>query len=561
MPELSRPGYPATTYAHNSGIWLRPQIIMTRSPPCGLPMRLPALLLLALFGIRIMLTPSPSLASEAYLIHPAPLRERPSAAGRSVLDLPRRSTVHILETQGGWTRVETLGLRQGWLPRQLLDVPPSHGADLRPADPASAHLAFDGHRRASNHALILNLALGREQAELYGVSENREPAAGIARRMGVPDGNIHFPDPSSLTLEEIRGAFAALEARIGEGDRIFIHLSGNGTLAQDGRTCSEALMTRAGEPLFASELTRYLNSLAEHSQGVFVLIDAGRRPTTGALPGRRFLPAPGKLACTHATHHFDSQFPNSHLQLILATHPGQPAFDGPIDGHATRAIYQCLTAPPQDNFSLIPDGHDLVACARGLTSAATLQVAGNGALAPAPSLPPTQRRTASPGEMEALLNKLHAQRDSRRPLRVRWQRSANGGHALSLPGESRGHLYVLGLAPEGVQLLHPEQAGQAKLTPGALIDLPDNAPSRLLVLLSDAPRQLHRAGFRPRGTTLYVPAEHTSLHPFVIEMVLGDVDRNCLFSETRHLGAERRIACSSAYRGTFVILEDPKTSR
>lgn len=150
------------------------------------------------------------------------------------------------------------------------------------------------------HALIM--AIGDYQGpipKLEGVPFDVATSTEIARRMGVPAGNIHVVRDGELTLDGMRRALDALEARLGGSDQVFIYYSGHGgrqtVKEEDGsERCAESLVSVDGQGFTDAELESRLKRVSQRAQKTIVLIDAchsgGVTTRAGAAANRMFTP-------------------------------------------------------------------------------------------------------------------------------------------------------------------------------------------------------------------------------------------------------------------------------
>lgn len=130
------------------------------------------------------------------------------------------------------------------------------------------------------HALIMTI--GEYQGDipqLKGVRFDIATAHEIARRMGVPAQNVQALKDAELTLDGMRRALDALEARLGGSDQIFIYYSGHGgrqlVKEQDGsERCAESLISVDGQGFTDAELEARLQRLSRKAQKTIVLLDA-----------------------------------------------------------------------------------------------------------------------------------------------------------------------------------------------------------------------------------------------------------------------------------------------
>jgi len=150
------------------------------------------------------------------------------------------------------------------------------------------------------HALIM--AIGEYQGvipKLEGVPFDIATSTEIARRMGVPAGNIHVVRDGELTLDGMRRALDALEARLGGSDQVFIYYSGHGgrqtVKEHDGsERCAESLVSVDGQGFTDAELESRLKRMSKKAQKTIVLVDAchsgGVTTRAGPVANRMFTP-------------------------------------------------------------------------------------------------------------------------------------------------------------------------------------------------------------------------------------------------------------------------------
>jgi hypothetical protein len=218
----------------------------------------------------------------------------------SIVTLDAHSRVEILSREGGWVRVQA-GDKQGWLRGEALTdgSAPASAATNASTNAASRLLALDNGRAGRGellattgirgfarpaspriHALILTIGAYRNGIpQLSGVAVDAENGRAIARRMGVPDGNIHALRDEQLTLDGMRRAFDELDAALADNDEVFIYYSGHGgrqkVVERDGsERCAESLITVDGEGFIDSELEARLKKLSARASKVVVFLDA-----------------------------------------------------------------------------------------------------------------------------------------------------------------------------------------------------------------------------------------------------------------------------------------------
>lgn len=463
-------------------------------------------------------------AATATLIHDDVLRAQPAHDAGTVMSLHRLGSVNVLDVRRDWSLVEAAGNRRGWVPTSSLrpdDPAPMAAVPPLPAATSRASYRPRPQPHASRHALLLNL----DASASPGPRRDDRIPVGLARALGVPDGNIRYLD--TLDPDPIRRALADLDGRTGPGDRVFLHIR---VAADGGHPASPhtaaRLSARDGsfEP---AELGRYAQTLAATAGQVLIVVDA---------------PDPWRAA-----------FKASPANLSLLT--------GPADGAASRALLACLDGDaPLSSPVGLARLDDLRRCAQvqldrnAPKAGRQLHLLGNADLVPIPTLTPTPTRDFTPA---ALLHGLHAQRDVNRALDVRRQ-----GDSLRIVAPRAGFLYVLH-APRtgrGFELLLPDAStGELRLSAGVAtrLSLPVMPDGPLLVLVSDAPRRFLRAGFTAAGPILATPLDDRSLRDLPGEVLEGDNEPRCLQAETRNLGAEQALRCSTAFAATFLEAATP----
>ena len=220
------------------------------------------------------------------------------------------------------------------------------------------------------HALIM--AIGDYQGpipKLDGVPFDVATSTEIARRMGVPAGNIHVVKDGELTLEGMRRALDELEARLGGSDQVFIYYSGHGgrqtVKEEDGsERCAESLVSVDGQGFTDVELESRLKRISQKTQKTIVLIDACHSGgvTTRSAPGaqRAFAPkswTPPGTDCVKPTNVLTRSVVaskvagsgGSNFVHIAASRASEISLDQPgRGGVATQAWLFCLAGAAKD---------------------------------------------------------------------------------------------------------------------------------------------------------------------------------------------------------------------
>jgi hypothetical protein len=149
---------------------------------------------------------------------------------------------------------------------------PARSAEARPAEQVQT--------RQTRHALIIGIGtyLDPDVPVLKGVVHDMTSALQMAHAMAIADDHITILRDQDATAEHIRAAIDALQARMHEGDRVFIYYSGHGTRWYDPQLkaddCTEGLLAADGRALTNVELGQRLAPLARRADKMLVFYDA-----------------------------------------------------------------------------------------------------------------------------------------------------------------------------------------------------------------------------------------------------------------------------------------------
>ncbi|MFD0667257.1 caspase family protein [Ramlibacter sp. MAHUQ-53] len=195
--------------------------------------------------------------------------------------------VRLLSLEGGWAWVEARGQR-GWVRAGTLRFP----ASAAPASQLASGRLAGGNAavaltvrellpRSNRHALIISVSRYADAAyaPLPGARIDRESATQMALAMQVPASNIRYLLDEQASGAAIRQAVRDLDARVQDGDRVFIHFSGHGTrYAENGASeCTEALLGYDGGwpgTLSHREMADLLAPITRKTDKLFVMYDA-----------------------------------------------------------------------------------------------------------------------------------------------------------------------------------------------------------------------------------------------------------------------------------------------
>jgi len=224
---------------------------------------------------------------------------------------------------------------------------------------------------AETHALIMTISQYQGGVPpLSGVQYDAKSAAAIARKMGVPDKNMHFLRDGQLTLTGMRRAFDDLANRLQPNDQVFIYYSGHGSRTRvrepGGERCAESLVTVDANFLPDVELEQRLKKLARKADKLIVFLDACHSggATTRAAPGKEPLFSPkywakgGVEACAKPVNRLtrglnaNAKTAGSGAQnyvFIAAARDNEISLDQPGKGGvATQAWRDCLGGAAKD---------------------------------------------------------------------------------------------------------------------------------------------------------------------------------------------------------------------
>jgi len=416
--------------------------------------------------------------------------------------------------------------------------------------------------RHTRHALIIGIGkyADPEVPALRGIVHDVASARRMARAMAIPDTQITTLRDNEATAERILDEIEALQARVAEGDRVFIYYSGHGTRWYEETTtdrgqagaCSEGLLAADGQVLTNTVLGASLAPLAQRTDKMLVFYDAcfsggvaGSPVRTRSLRGGaetlvpKFTRAGSSERCAQASNFRPRSLAGALQQRqalpqnvvhVAASGPDELSFDSSArGGFATVAWRDCLLGEARDldgSGAITVD--EVTRCAQAKMNQAlagqpdilgqTLTVAGNPAFVPAwmgltPGAPAPLQAVARPSE---ILAELHGQRDGARGVvaNVRQSRLRIGVDALQMDVTAArdGHLYVALAGSDGqsLYLLYPNElapdnrvrAGRPISLPGPGWEIVAGGPpglETLLVMVTDAPRDLGGLGRQKAG--------------------------------------------------------------
>ncbi len=217
------------------------------------------------------------------------------------------AALRLLSLEGGWAYVEqasaALGVggtgggsntglgRTGWVRASALNLQSGSSAvsatdtgRLATGSTVNAALTLGVRSlgaRSNRHALIIGISeyADKSTPPLPGARIDRESATQMAAAMQVPASNITYLQDSQATGANIRKALADMNARVQDGDRVFVHFSGHGTRYNDpvAGGCIEALLAYDGGTsgtLTNREMSTLLAPITQKTDKLFVMYDA-----------------------------------------------------------------------------------------------------------------------------------------------------------------------------------------------------------------------------------------------------------------------------------------------
>ncbi len=225
---------------------------------------------LGLLAALAVLAAPAAQAQDAATLRPTELRADKLAQADILAALPAGAPLRIVSLEGNWALVESAGTT-GWVRTSAMN-PQAVSAPLATRSVGA---------RANRHALIIGVSRYADPGTppLPGARIDRQSATQMAEAMQVPPANITYLQDEQATGDNIRRALAELNARVEDGDRVFIHYSGHGTRYKDAAAggCVEALLAHDGGQkgtITNRELADILKPITAKTDKLFVMYDA-----------------------------------------------------------------------------------------------------------------------------------------------------------------------------------------------------------------------------------------------------------------------------------------------
>ncbi|MBL8305874.1 MAG: caspase family protein [Rubrivivax sp.] len=405
--------------------------------------------------------------------------------------------------------------------------------------------------RGTRHALVIGIGeyADPELPTLRGMPLDVASARRMAQAMAIPEANVTLLRDRAATAAGIREALAQLNARVQDGDRVFVYYSGHGTRWYDpvlkAEGCTEGLMAADGQVISNIELGTRLAPLARRADKLLVFYDAcfsgglAESPLrtrslpkgAGATITPKFVRGSAPDTCGEPANFRTRSLPGllqqrsampENVVQVAASRPDEVSFDSSATGgFATAAWRDCLLGEARDldgSGAITVD--EVTQCAQAQLDRALagvpgvrgqqMTMVGNTRFVPAwgGGAAKESARRVTPAE---ILAEVHGQRDGQRRVVATTRQGTLkiGRDALEIdvtPSRD-GHLYVAMAGSDGqsLVLLYPNdlagdnrvRAGQRVALPGPGWEVVAGGPpgiETLLVMVTDAPRDLSSLG-------------------------------------------------------------------
>jgi hypothetical protein len=483
-------------------------------------------------------------------------------------------------------------------------------------------LAADLEARVNRHALIIGISKYADPitSPLPGARVDRQSATQMAQAMQVPLGNIAYLQDEQATGAGIRSALQALNGRVQDGDRVFIHYSGHGTRFNDPATggCVEALLAYDGGSagtITNHEMAELLSPMTRKTDKMFVMYDAchsGGVVNAASSGGARSLAVAegeGRLRPKVAGISQECGQPmnikNRSLAVqaqaqgvlkqdiihISAARDNEISFDDELKGGlATQFMRDCMLRDAKDDDqSGAVSMEEIRACAQEKINqrmrkdpyyqAHHLVLQGNHQFVPAwfsqalAQSAPAGEPTIAALTGEQALRQLLDQADAKRHLQVTLAKDklkiGQDTMQLTVQSDRAGYLYVVmaGSDNKTLEVLFPNDLDRDnRIEPGRPLALPraqwrvraSGPPGmdHVLVMVTDGPRDLAGPGSIKTGPFV------TSLNDTGGRAQLGALMTTSVngsqFACSDAGKPDRQLACSDAYAAKTVKIEEIK---
>ncbi len=202
------------------------------------------------------------------------LRADKLASAPVIAPVAQGAALRLISAEGTWLLVETAGGATGWVRSASVSA-------ISAQAEAGGLTTRSLPSRVNRHALIIGVSRYADPntPPLPGAHIDRQSATQMAEAMQVPATNITYLQDEQATGDNIRKALADLNARVLDGDRVFIHYSGHGTRYNDPAAggCVEALLAHDGGQrgtITNRELADILRPITNKTDKLFVMYDA-----------------------------------------------------------------------------------------------------------------------------------------------------------------------------------------------------------------------------------------------------------------------------------------------
>lgn len=132
-----------------------------------------------------------------------------------------------------------------------------------------------GGVEAKDHVLIMSISQYPKSQSLPGAAIDKNSAKEIAARMGFQTDDATTLTDAQLTVAGIRNALGQLDAKVQDGDRLFIYYSGHGTSFRNkDRVCEQGIHAYDEQALASSEVAQLLSRMRDRASKVIVMLDS-----------------------------------------------------------------------------------------------------------------------------------------------------------------------------------------------------------------------------------------------------------------------------------------------
>jgi hypothetical protein len=453
----------------------------------------------------------------------------------------------------------------------------------------------------ANHALIITVS-DYARSPLPGVLTDRKLGLDLARRFGVPSGNIVELSEAQVTREGLKQAFAAMDQTIMPGDKLYVYFSGHGARYFNKATgqCTESIVMQDMRVVTNAEFANMIKPLSSKTDKTIVMLDSCHSGGVALAAGSRSLTAefrpkfsaeasspqcsvPVNLGSFAASRGADFHTTDHNMVILAAARNNEVAWDTSKGGAMTYNFQQCLMGGAVDtDHSGALSMQELADCVQARldkTQEASARqhatLAGNTGLVPsmveASAAPPVADAGAPPVasapspappanppnvDITAALTDIYNQRDDR------WQVDTQLGSPLlkigsnlllTIRSQRAGFVYVFyrGTQPDSFYLLFPNQldalnsiaANQELKIPRSDWSVTALGPAgtdHLMVMVTDTPRDFSALALPAAYVSQSGPFEKIQASPQAVARISQAALLSSALAKTECRGTDKR---------------------